>query len=154
MRFFTSSKHCWPWHPLTASSGCICCERPFKPDRHGTDNVTPLWSRAVPSRIQAAQPHPPLQSQSAAWPRKLLPPSSPQHPEKNQFVLPEQAASEASSPCFLRERSHRLREPHWKSAKGGRGDVNRIWKQELFQREAHLERKENFPSMLLLEGLK
>lgn len=72
MRFFTSSKHCWPWIPLTAWSGCICFDRPFKSDRHDTDDVTPLWSTAVPSRIQATQPHPPLQSLSVAWLRKLL----------------------------------------------------------------------------------
>ena len=33
-------------------------------------------------------------------------------------------------------------------------DANRIWKRELFQREAHLERKKKFSSALVLEGLK
>lgn len=38
--------------------------------------------------------------------------------QRNQSVLPEQAASEALLLCFLCERNHRLRRPYWKSGKG------------------------------------
>lgn len=156
MFYSSPSKHCWPWLPLTALSECIYCNRPSKPDRRYSDNVTPLCCFEVLLCCVVSKPCGPVLHCKAClqpgWEScsqvKLL------NTQKNPICLTWTGCKRSFVTLFsLWERSQ-VEKALLKTWQRGKVDVNRMWKQELFQREAHLERRKNLSSALVLEGLK
>ena len=123
MMFFSSpSKHCWPWLPFTALSAVYATIDHL--NLIGTAVImlhlfaTSKYCCAVsyPSRAAASS----VAKSVCSLAEQAAPKLSSSVLQRNQSVLPEQAASGALSLCFLCERNHRLRKPYWKSGKGER----------------------------------
>lgn len=102
----------------------------------------------------AMRPHPPLQSLSAALLRKLCSQVKLLSTPKKPICLTWTGCKQSFVAVFSLWEKSQVEKALLKIWQRGKVDVNRIWKQELFQREACLERKKNFSSTLVLEGLK
>lgn len=100
------------------------------------------------------RPHHPLQSLSAAWLRKLCSQVKLLSTPKKPICFTWTGCKRSFVAVFSLWEKSQVEKALLKIWQRGKVDVNRIWKQELFQREAYLERKNNFSSTLVLEGLK
>lgn len=140
----------WTFLPSAqlALAGRLCCNGPSKPGRHCHDHVPPPCHIQVLPRCPGSRLCSPMLHCSLS---QVAPKFSCSALQGNQPVSPKHAASRALSLFSLCK--------SWQGEKAlltvwQREEVNvsGIGKQELSQRAAHLERKKNFQSVLVLEG--